>query len=162
MARDVALSLQPEIGELAEPAAAGRGGSSSMPHKRNPAGCLLALEAARRAPGLAATLLNQMDPEHERGLGHWQSQWLTLRELACAGASALAGGSAARAAGRCPGDARQPGTHQGTRVLRGSLVAAITRAGRQALRAGDAGEHASAGGHAQRWPTQPRDAAARD
>ena len=31
-----------------------------------------------------------MDPEHERGLGHWQSQWLTLRELACAGASALA------------------------------------------------------------------------
>ncbi len=90
MARDVALSMQPEIGELAEPAAAGRGGSSSMPHKRNPAGCLLALEAARRAPGLAATLLNQMDPEHERGLGHWQSQWLTLRELACAGASALA------------------------------------------------------------------------
>ena len=61
-----------------------------MPHKRNPAGCLLALEAARRAPGLAATLLNQLDAEHERGLGQWQSQWLTLRELACAAASALA------------------------------------------------------------------------
>ena len=90
IARDVALSMQPEIAELAEPAAPGRGGSSSMPHKRNPAGCLLALEAARRAPGLAATLLNQLDAEQERGLGQWQSQWLTLRELACAGASALA------------------------------------------------------------------------
>jgi 3-carboxy-cis,cis-muconate cycloisomerase len=61
-----------------------------MPHKRNPAGCLLALEAAARAPGLAATLLGELAPEHERGLGQWQSQWFTLRELACAGASALA------------------------------------------------------------------------
>jgi len=90
IARDVALLAQPEIGEAAEPALEGRGGSSSMPHKRNPAGCLLALEAAARAPGLAATLLGQLAPEHERGLGQWQSQWFTLRELACAGASALA------------------------------------------------------------------------
>jgi len=90
IARDVALLAQPEIGEAAEPAVPGRGGSSSMPHKRNPAGCLLALEAAARAPGLAATLLGELAPEHERGLGQWQSQWFTLRELACAGASALA------------------------------------------------------------------------
>jgi 3-carboxy-cis,cis-muconate cycloisomerase len=61
-----------------------------MPHKRNPAGCLLALEAAARAPGLAATLLGELAPEHERGLGRWQSQWLTLRELTGACASALA------------------------------------------------------------------------
>jgi 3-carboxy-cis,cis-muconate cycloisomerase len=90
IARDVALLAQPEIAEAAEPAVAGRGGSSSMPHKRNPAGCLLALEAAARAPGLAATLLGELAPEHERGFGQWQSQWFTLRELACAGASALA------------------------------------------------------------------------
>jgi len=90
IARDVALLAQPEIGEAAEPPLEGRGGSSIMPHKRNPAGCLLALEAAARAPGLAATLLGQLAPEHERGLGQWQSQWFTLRELACAGASALA------------------------------------------------------------------------
>jgi 3-carboxy-cis,cis-muconate cycloisomerase len=90
IARDVTLLAQPELGEVAEPALAGRGGSSSMPHKRNPAGCLLALEAAARAPGLAATLLGELAPEHERGLGQWQSQWFTLRELACAGASALA------------------------------------------------------------------------
>jgi adenylosuccinate lyase len=61
-----------------------------MGHKRNPAGSLLALEAAQRAPGLAATLLSQLAPEHERGLGQWQSQWFTLRELACAAASGLA------------------------------------------------------------------------
>lgn len=89
MARDVTLLMQPEVGEAAEPSAQGRGGSSSMPHKRNPAACLLALEAALRAPGLAATLLGQLGPEHERGLGHWQSQWLVLRDLACGAASAL-------------------------------------------------------------------------
>lgn len=88
--RDVSLMMQPEIGEAAEPAGAGRGGSSSLPHKRNPAGSLLALEAALRAPGLAATLLAQLAPEHERGLGQWQSQWFTLRELLCAAASGTA------------------------------------------------------------------------
>ena len=90
IARDVTLLAQPEIGEAAEAPVPGRGGSSSMPHKRNPAGCLLALEAAARAPGLAATLLGELAPEHERGLGQWQSQWFTLRELSCAAASALA------------------------------------------------------------------------
>ena len=61
-----------------------------MPHKRNPAGSMLALEAAYRVPGLATTLLAELGAEHERGLGQWQSQWLTLRELACSAASALA------------------------------------------------------------------------
>jgi len=88
--RDVSLLMQAEVGEAAEPAAAGRGGSSSLPHKRNPVGSLLALEAAQRAPGLAATLLVQLAPEHERGLGQWQSQWFTLRELLCSAASGAA------------------------------------------------------------------------
>jgi 3-carboxy-cis,cis-muconate cycloisomerase len=90
IAGDISLAMQPEVGELAEPSAPGRGGSSAMPHKRNPAACLLALEAARRAPGLASTLLNQLPNEHERGIGQWQSQFITLRELVCATASALA------------------------------------------------------------------------
>ncbi|HUQ76539.1 MAG TPA: lyase family protein [Burkholderiales bacterium] len=90
IARDVALAMQPEVGELAEPTTPGRGGSSAMPHKRNPAACMLALEAARRVPGLAATLLNQLESEHERGVGQWQSQFITMRELVCATASALA------------------------------------------------------------------------
>ena len=88
--RDVSLLMQPEVGEAAEAAKAGRGGSSSMPHKRNPALSMLALEAAQRAPALAATLLSQLTPEHERGLGQWQSQWFTLRELVCTAASGTA------------------------------------------------------------------------
>ena len=87
IARDVSLLMQPEIGEAAE---AAPGGSSSMAHKRNPSRSLLALEAALRAPGLVATLMVQLTPEHERGLGQWQSQWFTLRELVCATGSALA------------------------------------------------------------------------
>ena len=90
IARDVSLLMQPEVGEAAEPAGEGRGGSSAMPHKRNPVGCLAAMEAAQRVPGLAATLLAQLAPEHERGLGQWQSQWFTLRDLLCSACSGLA------------------------------------------------------------------------
>lgn len=90
IARDVSLLMQPEVGEAAEASRPGRGGSSSMPHKRNPALCMLALEAAQRTPALAATLLGELVPEHERGLGQWQSQWFTLRELFNATSSAVA------------------------------------------------------------------------
>jgi 3-carboxy-cis,cis-muconate cycloisomerase len=89
IARDVSLLMQAEVAEAAEPARPGRGGSSSMPHKRNPALCMLALEAGQRAPGLAATLLAGLSPEHERGLGQWQGQWLTLRALFMAASSAV-------------------------------------------------------------------------
>ena len=90
IARDVSLLMQPEVGEASEPASAGRGGSSAMPHKHNPVGCLAALEASQRAPGLAATLLTQLTPEHERGIGQWQGQWFTLRDLLCSTGGALA------------------------------------------------------------------------
>ena len=90
IARDISLLMQPEVGEASEPAGAGKGGSTAMPHKRNPVGCLAALEAAQRAPGLAATLLGQLAPEHERGIGQWQGQWFTLRDLLCSTGGALA------------------------------------------------------------------------
>jgi 3-carboxy-cis,cis-muconate cycloisomerase len=90
IARDISLLMQPEIGEVAEPSGAGRGGSSAMPHKRNPVASVAALAAAQRAPHLAAMLLAQLAPEHERGLGQWQGQWFTLRDLLCSTAGALA------------------------------------------------------------------------
>ena len=81
IARDLALMGQTEIGEAYEAPAAGRGGSSTMPHKRNPVSASVALASAARAPGLVATLLAAMGQEHERGLGGWQAEWETLPEL---------------------------------------------------------------------------------
>jgi 3-carboxy-cis,cis-muconate cycloisomerase len=72
--RDLALLAQGEVGEVAEPAGAGRGGSSAMPQKRNPVAAMVALAAATRAPHHAAALLSAMGQEHERGLGGWQAE----------------------------------------------------------------------------------------
>ena len=77
VARDLALLAQTEVGEAHErPADAG--GSSTMPHKRNPVRAAVALSAAVRAPGLVATILSAMPQEHERGLGGWQAEWDTI------------------------------------------------------------------------------------
>jgi 3-carboxy-cis,cis-muconate cycloisomerase len=88
VALDVILLAQTEVAEVAE-GAPGRGASSAMPHKRNPVAALSARAAARRAPGLAATLLAAMEQEHERGAGTWQSEWAPLSDLlGCAGSAA--------------------------------------------------------------------------
>lgn len=89
MARDVSLLMQAELAELAEPKVSGRGGSSAMPGKRNPTGCQVALSAALRAPGLAATLLGGLPQELERGLGGWQAEAPVLAELFALGHGAL-------------------------------------------------------------------------
>ncbi len=86
--RDVALLMQPEVGEAFEPTAAGRGGSSAMPHKRNPVGAMLAAEAAPRASGLAAALFATLPSEHERGLGGWQNTVFLVADLFDAAGSA--------------------------------------------------------------------------
>lgn len=89
VARDISLLMQTDVAEVSEPIAAGRGGSSTMPHKRNPVGCAVALTAASRVPALVSTMLSAMVQEHERALGGWQAQWDTLPEIMRLAAGAL-------------------------------------------------------------------------
>ncbi len=101
MARDISLLMQTEVGEVAEPSGPGRGGSSTMPHKRNPSGCVVALAAANRVPGLVASFLSGMVQEHERGVGSWQAEWPTVAALMQA--TGVAAASMARSGGRAFG-----------------------------------------------------------
>ena len=89
LARDISLLMQTDVGEVAEPSAPGRGGSSTMPHKRNPVGCAAALSAAVRVPALVSTMLSGMVQEHERALGGWQAEWDTLPDIALLTSGAL-------------------------------------------------------------------------
>jgi len=75
MARDIELLMQDEVSEAAEPGGDGRGGSSTMPHKRNPIACSIAVAASYRTPGLLASFLSAMVQEHERAAGGWQAEW---------------------------------------------------------------------------------------
>ena len=80
-ARDISLMMQIEVGEASEPSGAGRGGSSTMPHKRNPVGAAIVLAATHQAPMMAAVICSAMPQEHERALGGWQAEWPTLAAL---------------------------------------------------------------------------------
>jgi 3-carboxy-cis,cis-muconate cycloisomerase len=81
IARDVSLMMQTDVAEAFEPAGEGRGGSSTMPHKRNPVAAASALAAATMAPNLAATIFAAQVQEHERSAGPWHAEWPTLPSL---------------------------------------------------------------------------------
>lgn len=81
IARDISLHSQTEIAELFEPAGEGRGGSSTMPHKRNPVTSAIVLAAATRIPPLVSSMLAAMVQEEERGLGGWHAEWEIMPEL---------------------------------------------------------------------------------
>src|SRR5215470_4046262 len=89
IARDVTLLAQSEVGEVSEGGAAQargpdpqapapsprRGGSSAMPHKRNPVASIAILGCTRQVPGLLATLTAAAEQEHQRAAGAWHSEW---------------------------------------------------------------------------------------
>ncbi|MBT2454917.1 3-carboxy-cis,cis-muconate cycloisomerase [Streptomyces sp. ISL-86] len=89
IAADVLVMTRTEIGEVAEPAVAGRGASSAMPHKRNPVLATLIRSAALQVPALASVLVQCLPAEDERSAGVWHAEWQPLRECL-----RLAGGAA--------------------------------------------------------------------
>jgi 3-carboxy-cis,cis-muconate cycloisomerase len=92
VARDVTLLAQDEVGEVREGDGRERGGSTAIPHKRNPVAAVSVLACARRVPGLAATVLSSMEQEHERAAGAWQAEWGTLSDLLALTGSAASWG----------------------------------------------------------------------
>jgi len=90
IARDVSLLMQTDVAEAFEPSGEGRGGSSTMPHKRNPVAAASALAAATMAPNLTATILAAQVQEHERSAGPWHAEWPTLPTLMLVTSGALA------------------------------------------------------------------------
>jgi 3-carboxy-cis,cis-muconate cycloisomerase len=90
IARDVSLMMQTDVAEAFEPPGEGRGGSSTMPHKRNPVAAATALAAATMAPNLAATIFAAQVQDHERSAGPWHAEWPTLPTLQLVTSGALA------------------------------------------------------------------------
>jgi 3-carboxy-cis,cis-muconate cycloisomerase len=90
IARDIQLMMQTDVAEAFEPSGEGRGGSSTMPHKRNPVAAATALAAATMAPNLAATIFAAQVQDHERSAGPWHAEWPTLPGLLLVTSGALA------------------------------------------------------------------------
>ncbi|MDX6392640.1 MAG: 3-carboxy-cis,cis-muconate cycloisomerase [Streptosporangiaceae bacterium] len=92
-ARDITLLAQSEVAEVREGDGAGpgrpstggpggaRGGSSAMPHKRNPVGAIALLGCTRQVPGLLATLAAAAEQEHQRAAGAWHAEWEPFSDL---------------------------------------------------------------------------------
>jgi len=77
---DIGLLSQNEVGEVSE---AEGGASSTMPHKRNPIGSVLAVACARQAQAQAGVLLGSLAQEHERAFGAWHAEWVGLTGALC-------------------------------------------------------------------------------
>lgn len=90
-ALDVSVLSRTEIGEVSERLGKGEGGSSAMPHKRNPVTAVLVTAAARRAPALLTTLYGSMLAEDQRPSGAWHAEWQALRDLERLSISAVTG-----------------------------------------------------------------------
>jgi 3-carboxy-cis,cis-muconate cycloisomerase len=81
IAKDISLMMQTEIAEVFEPSGDGKGGSSTMPHKRNPVSSIAILANAQRIPNLVATMLSCMTQDHERATGQWHAEWETFNQI---------------------------------------------------------------------------------
>jgi 3-carboxy-cis,cis-muconate cycloisomerase len=117
IALDVKLMAQTEVGEVSESSAGGRGGSSTLPHKRNPVGATLTIACAHGVRGAASVLIGALAQEHERAAGAWQAEWGALSR-----ALALTGGAAASLREALEGLSVFPDRMQSNLELTGGLL----------------------------------------
>jgi 3-carboxy-cis,cis-muconate cycloisomerase len=144
VALDIVLLAQTEVAEVAEPG----GGSSTMPHKRNPSGATLARASARLAGGHASVLLGSLEQEHERAAGAWQAEWEAL-----SGALAYTGGALDALAGALEGLEVDAARMRSNLDATGGLVAAERVALLLAERLGRQAAHDAVGEAARRTAT---------
>jgi 3-carboxy-cis,cis-muconate cycloisomerase len=78
---DISLLMQTEVAEVFEPLVSGKGGSSTMPHKRNPVSSISCISIAQRIPPLVSSLLAGMVQDHERATGNWHAEWETMETI---------------------------------------------------------------------------------
>lgn len=81
IATELSTLMHTEIAEVEEPFALGKIGSTTMPHKRNPAlleGAAALTAAIKHAAALA---LDGMATVHERDAISWRAEWIALPEL---------------------------------------------------------------------------------
>lgn len=116
-ALDVQGLSRTEVAEVAEPAATGRGASSTMPHKRNPVLATMILSAGLQVPAQAAILAQCLIAEDERPAGAWHAEWAPLQSCL-----RLAGGAASTAAELAGGLVVFPDRSRSNLDLTGSLV----------------------------------------
>jgi 3-carboxy-cis,cis-muconate cycloisomerase len=137
-AGDVAHLASTEVGEVAEPHVPGRGGSSAMPHKRNPVGATVILANAAAARGAVGVLLEAMVAGHERPAGAWHAEWHALPAL-----FGLASGALREAVRLAEGLAVDEARMRANLDLTRGLLFADAVAGRLAAALGREGAHAA-------------------
>jgi len=89
IATDIMLMMTTELGEAFEPFVPGRGGSSTMPQKRNPISCELILGAGKVVRQHAAVVMDAMAADFERATGPWHAEWIAVPEAFVLAAGAL-------------------------------------------------------------------------
>lgn len=121
--QDVILMGQSEIAEVSESGDGERGGSSTMPHKRNPVRCELIVAAARQNAALLTSMHQALVQEHERATHGWQLEWLTLPQMVALTSGALR--SALLVLGEMHVDVRR--MRENVRASRGLMLAEAAR-----------------------------------
>ncbi|MEV0844560.1 3-carboxy-cis,cis-muconate cycloisomerase [Streptomyces sp. NPDC049954] len=151
IALDVQSLARTEVGEVAEPGGPGRGGSSAMPHKRNPVLATLLRGAALQVPALSGVLTQCLMSEDERSAGAWHAEWQVLRECL-----RLSGGAAHAAAELSEGLEVRPERMRANLDMTGSQVVSERVAARLAPALGKARARALLTGATQEAETSGR------